>query len=616
MNKKFWDALMQKLSRMAAKNPRQYRLFAWILGVALSLVALYLLYSISFLGRIYPNVYLGQQSFAGLTIEQAKAKLEILEQDRPAQPITLIYRETSAEISPDEIGWQIDKDKTVSAMYALGRSGGFFSSLAEQLGTLVKKKRLIAKATYDLELLEARIAEVAEVVDQRAIDASAQFVLNRLVVTREQVGKRVNQELIARQLTDRWGSFTAGEIVIELEFEAPKIVLGDEAELEATVEKLSKYQLTLISPREKKSLKPDEIRQLIGFVGKDPLLGVDNPVSQQILTAEFTLQAVMNFLGQYAQTIDQPARDPKLEIRSGQLVIAEKSKEGTVVDITVSAELILGALHQEPEPREVALVMKTALPVISENNLSELGIVERIGYGETNFTGSPANRRHNIANGTSILQSALIKPGEEFSTVKALGAVDNTTGFLPELVIKENRTVPEFGGGLCQVSTTLFRSVLNAGLKVTERRNHSYRVSYYEPPVGLDATIYLPKPDFRFLNDTPGHILVQGRVIGNKVVFELWGTSDGRTTHLTEPIVSNITPPGEPIYVETDTLPKGEQKQIEKPHEGATAVVTYTVSRNGQVINKQTFRSVYKAWPARFLVGTNESLPPTTQDPA
>jgi vancomycin resistance protein YoaR len=271
---------------------------------------------------------------------------------------------------------------------------------------------------------------------------------------------------------------------------------------------------------------------------------------------------------------------------------------------------VLAVLEDTTLPRQAALTLKVQDPVVDENSLDALGIKEIIGRGETSFAGSPANRIHNIKTGLSFLQSALLKPGEEFSTVKKLGAVDNTTGYLPELVIKENRTTPEYGGGLCQVSTTLFRAVLKAGLKVTERQNHSYRVSYYEPPVGLDATIYLPRPDFKFLNDTPGHILVQGQVIGNRIIFELWGTSDGRTSVVTDPIITNIKPPPPEIRTETDTLPLGEVKQIEKPHEGATAIAYYTVTRNGQVINKQTFKSIYKPWAARFLVGTRVDNPP------
>ena len=180
-----------------------------------------------------------------------------------------------------------------------------------------------------------------------------------------------------------------------------------------------------------------------------------------------------------------------------------------------------------------------------------MGLKELIGTATTSYAGSPSNRRYNIANGTKYLAGKLFKPGEEFSVVKSLGAVDATTGYLPELVIKENRTTPEYGGGLCQVSTTLFRAALNAGLKITERKNHSYRVSYYEREVGpgLDATIYLPSPDLKFLNDTPGWILIQGTVNNAKseVTFELYGTNDGRRSVVGKPVVYDITNPPDPI---------------------------------------------------------------------
>ncbi|MDP3993237.1 MAG: VanW family protein, partial [bacterium] len=429
-----------------------------------------------------------------------------------------------------------------------------------------------------------------------------------LVTTTEKSGEVVDEAEVTSQALDILNSFTSGVIIIEKRLDTPTIVLGNADELTAKLELLSERQLSLKWATGTKKLSRKEIRRLVGFVGAAG-------ATPQDLMADFTTEKIQNFLTDISDQTDSPVIEPQLVIKDGQLVIVKASKTGTVVDLAVSAEAILGALNGGEASPTIELSMKTQTPTINEANLANLGIKERIGYGETSFAGSPANRRHNITNGVSILQSALIKPGETFSTIAKLGAIDNTTGYLPELVIKENRTTPEFGGGLCQVSTTLFRAIMNAGLPVTDRKNHSYRVSYYEPPVGLDATIYFPKPDLKFVNDTPGYILIQGRVVGSKVQFEFWGTSDGRTSNITAPIVSNIIQPGEPIYADTDTLPKGEQKQIEKPHAGATAVVTYTVTRAGQVINKQVFKSVYKVWPARFLVGTNESLPPTVPAP-
>ena len=252
-------------------------------------------------------------------------------------------------------------------------------------------------------------------------------------------------------------------------------------------------------------------------------------------------------------------------------------------------------------------------PEISDAKINQLGLNEIIGKSTTSFVKSPANRIHNIKNGTSQLSGFLIEPNTDFSVVARLGEVNDKSGYLPELVIKENRTIPEYGGGLCQVSTTLFRAALEAGLPIIERQNHSYRVSYYEPPVGLDATVYLPKPDLKFKNNTPGYILVQGYVEENNLTFELYGTKDGRVAKLEGPFTSGYTDPPAPIYIETDTLAPGETKQIEKAHKGASAVAYYKVyDKDGKEVNNQTFKSKYKAWAAQYLVGKTPANPENT----
>jgi vancomycin resistance protein YoaR len=122
----------------------------------------------------------------------------------------------------------------------------------------------------------------------------------------------------------------------------------------------------------------------------------------------------------------------------------------------------------------------------------------------------------------------LIKPDETFSFNKTLGPVDSSTGYLPELVILENKTTPQFGGGMCQVSSTAFRAALNAGLPILERTAHAYPVSYYKP-FGVDATIYLPKPDLVFKNDTGKYIFIQTHIEGTKISFDFYGTKPQRS---------------------------------------------------------------------------------------
>ena len=254
----------------------------------------------------------------------------------------------------------------------------------------------------------------------------------------------------------------------------------------------------------------------------------------------------------------------------------------------------------------ISLVTKVEeIEKISQAN--DLGIFELIGTGHSNFAGSPANRRHNIRTGASKLHGLVIKPGEEFSLVGALGAVDGSTGYLQELVIKDNKTIPEYGGGLCQIATTMFRAALSTGLPITERRNHSYRVSYYEP-AGTDATIYTPRPDLKFKNDTGNNILIQARFEGaNDIYFDMWGKSDGRTATTTYPVIYNIVKPGPTQIIETTDLKPGEKKCTEKAHSGADAYFDYTVVYNQGKENENKvetrFSSKYVPWREVCLVG-------------
>lgn len=576
------------------------------IGVGL-LALLYLIYTMLFLGKVYPNVFVGSSQYSGLDKTEVTARLTKAVEATLAQPLNLTFEDKTYTISAKDANWEADLGATVTAVMGVGRDRDWYWNVYDRITAPFYNRDLTITAKQDDNYLTTTIATIAEAVDTPAVDATATFDEGKLVVTHQKDGQVINQEELSRDILNRWSSGSTHPIELKRQTAKPAIVVDDEEILRAKAEELAGSKLNLVWPTGKKELSIDEMRSLVDFIGtkKTGVLG-----NTQILTAAFTENRSKSFLQELANaSINQPAKEPKLGIKEGKVTILEAAGQGKVVDIETSAAAVLAAL-QANSAEPVTLTFKTAEPTITAENLDSLGIKEIIGRGETNFTGSPTNRRINIVNGVRLLQSTLVKPGDEFSTVKTLGAVDGTTGFLPELVIKENKTTPEYGGGLCQVSTTLFRSVLAAGLRVTERQNHSYRVSYYEPPIGLDATIYLPKPDFKFHNDTGNHILVQGQVIGNRVIFELWGTKDGRTSAVSDPIVTNILPPPPEVRVETDTLFRGEVKQTEKPHEGATAVAYYTVMKDGKVLHKQTFKSVYKPWAAKFLVGTKEPPAP------
>lgn len=308
------------------------------------------------------------------------------------------------------------------------------------------------------------------------------------------------------------------------------------------------------------------------------------------------------------------ATTPRFKLENGRVTVWQGPQEGRQVKIPETLALITDAVYgSEKKSVTVALQITPGQPIEGEGK--ELGLTSLLGVGRSNFAGSPKNRRHNIKVGADTLNGVLIAPGEDFSLIKTLGAIDASSGYLQELVIKGNSTIPEYGGGLCQIGTTVFRTALASGLPITERRNHSYRVRYYEP-AGTDATIYDPKPDFRFLNDTGHHILIQTEIKGDELEFSFWGTDDGRIAEQTTPRIFNIVSPPPQKNIETLDLKPGEKKCTESAHAGADAEFKYTVTYASGEKKEQVFSSHYRPWQAVCLIGVEKlSTPPEGETP-
>ena len=247
-------------------------------------------------------------------------------------------------------------------------------------------------------------------------------------------------------------------------------------------------------------------------------------------------------------------------------------------------------------------------PTTTTEEANSFGIVEKIGQGDSYFHHSIPNRIYNVNLAQSKFKGLLIPPGDVVSFNQVLGDVSAFTGYKSAYVIKDGKTVLGDGGGVCQVSTTLFRAVLSAGLPVIERKAHAYRVGYYEQGFGpgLDATVYSPTTDFKFKNDTEKYLLIQPTIdLSNlSLTFEIYGTSDGRVSTVSKPIITSSSAPADDLYVDDPTLPLGTIKQIEHRAYGAKVIFDYKVIRNGETLINQKFVSVYRPWQAVYLKGT------------
>ncbi len=302
--------------------------------------------------------------------------------------------------------------------------------------------------------------------------------------------------------------------------------------------------------------------------------------------------------------IEKPASNTNIyRDQNGNIAIDGKTENGFSVDKNRFIENINFALNKNISRVQIPVIEIRAQITVSEN-LKELGIKELVATGHSAFVGSPKGRLHNIRTGIKRYNGLLVKPGEVFSFNKHLGPVDKKHDFLEELVIKPEGTILEYGGGLCQISSTLYRAALFGGFPIVERAPHSYAVSYYAQVggYGLDATVYPGARDVRFLNDSPAHLLIQAYTDGDHAWYKFYGTPDDRKIRLEGPAIDNRISAGPSEIIETDKLSKGVKKQVEKKHNGFDVTWYRYVMKDG-IEKKEKIFSRYRAIPEKILVG-------------
>ncbi len=286
---------------------------------------------------------------------------------------------------------------------------------------------------------------------------------------------------------------------------------------------------------------------------------------------------INDYLNQLALKVNQPAINARLDYKDGKITAFDFPTKGQALNNAKTDANILDAFTTDKDSAE--LVFDETNPQITLEQIENLGIKKLLGRGESDFSNSSGARITNIKVSSHLFNGLLLKPGEEFSFNKILGDVDAVNGYLPELVIKERSLVKEYGGGICQVATTVFRAAIFSGLKILERHPHAFPVSHYNPQ-GFDATIYPGSANLRFANDTPSNLLVQTYIVGHKIYFDFYGNDD-RTIAVTTPS-------------QYDTKPDGSLK----------AVFSRTITQPGGTKNKEEFYSSYKS-PLLFPVLRN-----------
>lgn len=498
---------------------------------------------------------------------------------------------TSSDAAPPLV--DIDAAASAQAAFSYGHKNGFVRNTLEAWRAIIFRKHVDPNLEMNVDQTTNALQQSFGAKDTPAQDAHMVYSNGNFSSTTDKKGYGFQYDIAALEARTQWKRLEVATVTLTQGDAEAKVKVSDvEKKFDEAREVIKRAPFTLtVDGTDPVTLNADTVGSGLDVVSS----------KKGKFELAFTEAKLAKIISSIQKDVNVEAKDARFTISQGKVSEFQAGQIGRKLNVASTVAAMNIQLLQKKQSAAVAVV-EVVTPQSASASAENLGITELVATGKTNFKGSPTNRRKNIANAVRLLNGLLIKPGEEFSLVTALKPIELSNGYLPELVIKGNRTIPEVGGGLCQVGTTMFRLALDAGVPILERRNHSYRVSYYEPPVGMDATIYDPKPDFRIKNDYVSALLLQARVSGDNLIFDFYGTKDGRVATTTKPILSNVTKPPATKYIKTTELPVGQKKRLEHAHNGGSATFTYTVVKDGKTTN-QVFNSKYKAWQEVWLVG-------------
>ncbi len=588
----------------------------------------------SFRDKVFKGISIGEYDLGGKTKEELKLFLDKETAKINHDGVTFFYQNKKTTVTPIVAStadpdlsrklFSMGSEENLLRIYNMGRSRNLLKNITNQLKYFFLGQKVELFYEINGDEIEKVLKENFGYLEKATKNAEIEIVdignEKKINIKKEEEGKIFDYKTAIKSVFSGMAKLKNEPTELKIILEKPTILkenIGEETKLRA--ENLLKICSLVFGEGEK-----------IWKVNKDVLNNwLELQPSVSSVEVGFNKEKVEEFLKILAGEINVKAQNAKFKVENGKVQEFQIHQGGKELNLEASYAVINNFILNLEEKKigslcdvagnataenKIQLIVDITAPQVPIASVNNLGIMEMVGLGQSDFSNSPVNRRHNIKTGAASLNGLIIAPGEEFSINNALGEINGQTGYLPEMVIKGNKTIPEFGGGLCQIATTAFRVALNAGLPITERQPHSYRVSYYEP-AGTDATIYGPHPDLKFINDTPAYLLLQTKIEGNIATFELWGTSDGRKVEMTTPRVFNFVSPGPTKIVETEDLAPGVKKCTERAHTGADAEFTRTITPKVGEVKTEVWKSRYVPWSAVCLVGKALPTPAVPEIP-
>lgn len=571
---------------------------------------------LAFRDRILAGVSAFGQDLSGKTIDEAIAALNA----RFTYPASAVFTFRDGDqfwqLSAGELGVSFDAQATATEAFAIGHSNNPLLNTIDQFLIWLNGHKVTPVVRYDQEAATARLAAIAETINRPPVDATLTLEGTTVRTTPSAIGRMVSISRTLAQIEANIVSLSSGgEVPLIIEETAPRIVDAEAAAAKARA--ALSAPLTLIAEAttsDGQMLGPwqasvDQIASLL-LVGL-----VENGDGTYRYDISFDPSAYRESVQSLADGLFQPARDARFQFieETGQLQVIQASVPERRLDVDATLSRMESQVF-DPANRVVPISFDTRLARYHDNiTAAELGITRLISTGDSFYVGSSQARIDNIIRATQRFDGIIIPPGDEFSFNEWVGDISPESGYVSSRVIYGGRTIDGVGGGVCQVSTTVFRAAFYAGVPITERAAHGYRVGYYEQRgegPGFDAAIYVDSDprralDFRFINDTGAPILIEASIYPatSQVQFRFYGADTRRQVVKDGPMIRDVVPPAPTRFEANPALSAGQQLQVDIPAEGAYVQVTRIIlDANGNEIDRDIFASQYQPWGAIIQV--------------
>lgn len=593
-------------------------LFVVVSGAVLALIIFTLLaYQVLFLNRIYPGVQVDGVAVGGMTPVQARAAVGNHVKERLARPITVQAENNTWAFTAQELGLWVDVETTVNQAYAVGRDGNLLADMLTHLRLITHPQQVTPVIRHDTGPLNRALQRIAATVDDPPRNAQVIIHPNAAV---EFIPARSGRRLHLDSTRDRIEAAVVGNDTGEPVAAVTQEVLPpiSNAQVEAArrqVENLLSEPLVFGfatgTDAAEWRLEPETLAGMIELVEQV------NGQGKTELAMKFKREAFAPYFEEFSRVIRIEPSDARLAFddEAGRLKVLQHSRQGRALNLESTyrqLDVLEEKLKEGPNPY-IELPIILIPPVVSSEDIDSLGIKELVSESTSYFKGSSQGRVNNIALSASKFNGVIVPPGQVFSFNEHLGEITKENGFDESLIIFGDRTTVGIGGGVCQVSTTAFRTAFYGGFEIVERWAHGYRVGWYETKSGpgLDATIYTPDVDFKFRNDTDYYLLIQTETdkTAGTVTFRFYSTNTGREVIVSEPEITNVVEHGPPIYEKDPTLPKGAVKQVDWAKDGMDVTVTRTVKQGDKLLHQDVIFSQYRPWRAVYKIGSQEKTP-------